>query len=100
MSREGEKYHFQKGGGINIVFGPKYRPLLRPQPSEFLFNRATLPSFQHFSTEGLYINVPKSVQPLQPSSTEGRQFTRKYSALFYGYGTFYQLDFSGPKQMN
>jgi hypothetical protein len=26
--REGEKYHFQKGGGgINIVFGPKYRPL-------------------------------------------------------------------------
>jgi hypothetical protein len=26
-SKEGEKYHFQKGGGINIVFGPKYRPL-------------------------------------------------------------------------
>jgi hypothetical protein len=29
--REGEKYHFQKGGGvgegINIVFGQKYRPL-------------------------------------------------------------------------
>jgi hypothetical protein len=24
---EGEKYHFQKGGGINTVFGPKYRPL-------------------------------------------------------------------------
>jgi hypothetical protein len=24
----GKKYHFQKGGGINIVFGPKYRPLL------------------------------------------------------------------------
>jgi hypothetical protein len=24
----GKKYHFQKGGGgINIVFGPKYRPL-------------------------------------------------------------------------
>ncbi len=23
----GEKYHFQKGGGGNIVFGPKYRPL-------------------------------------------------------------------------
>jgi hypothetical protein len=22
-----KKYHFQKGGGINIVFGPKYRPL-------------------------------------------------------------------------
>jgi hypothetical protein len=28
VSQEGEKYHFQKGGGINIVFGPKYRPLL------------------------------------------------------------------------
>jgi hypothetical protein len=29
MCRErGKKYHFQKGGGgINIVFGPKYRPL-------------------------------------------------------------------------
>jgi hypothetical protein len=28
VSREGEKYNFQKGGGgINIVFGPKYRPL-------------------------------------------------------------------------
>jgi hypothetical protein len=26
---EGKKYNFQKGGGgINIVFGPKYRPLL------------------------------------------------------------------------
>ncbi len=23
----GKKYHFQKGGGINIIFGPKYRPL-------------------------------------------------------------------------
>ena len=23
----GKKYHFQKGGGINIVFGLKYRPL-------------------------------------------------------------------------
>ncbi len=24
----GKKYHFQRGGGgINIVFGPKYRPL-------------------------------------------------------------------------
>ncbi len=30
MSREGEKYHFQKG--INIVFGPKYRPLLNDEP--------------------------------------------------------------------
>jgi hypothetical protein len=29
----GKKYHFQKGGGgINIVFGPKYRPLLAPLP--------------------------------------------------------------------
>jgi hypothetical protein len=27
VSREGEK-HFRKRGGINIVFGPKYRPLL------------------------------------------------------------------------
>jgi hypothetical protein len=27
-SRErGKKYHLQRGGGINIVFGPKYRPL-------------------------------------------------------------------------
>jgi hypothetical protein len=27
MSQEGEKYPFWKGrGGINIVFGPKYRP--------------------------------------------------------------------------
>jgi hypothetical protein len=25
--KRGKKYHFQKGGGINIVFGPKYRPL-------------------------------------------------------------------------
>jgi hypothetical protein len=24
----GKKYNFQKGGGINIVFGPKYRPLV------------------------------------------------------------------------
>ncbi len=23
----GKKSHFQKDGGINIVFGPKYRPL-------------------------------------------------------------------------
>jgi hypothetical protein len=23
----GEKYHFQRGGGINILFRPKYRPL-------------------------------------------------------------------------
>jgi hypothetical protein len=23
----GKKYHFQQGGGINIVFGPEYRPL-------------------------------------------------------------------------
>jgi hypothetical protein len=23
----GKKYHFQKGEGIIIVFGPKYRPL-------------------------------------------------------------------------
>ncbi len=28
MSREGEKMSFSRGGGaINIVFGPKYRPL-------------------------------------------------------------------------
>jgi hypothetical protein len=28
MSREGEKISFsERGGGINIVFGPKYRPL-------------------------------------------------------------------------
>jgi hypothetical protein len=28
VSREGEKYHFQRGeGGKNTVFGPKYRPL-------------------------------------------------------------------------
>jgi hypothetical protein len=36
LSREGEKYHFQRGGGINIVFGPKYRPLLRGVGSIFL----------------------------------------------------------------
>ncbi len=24
MLREGEKYNFQRGGGINIVFGAKY----------------------------------------------------------------------------
>jgi hypothetical protein len=24
---KGKKYHFQKGGGINIIFGPKYKPL-------------------------------------------------------------------------
>jgi hypothetical protein len=23
----GKKYHFQKGGGVNVFFGPKYRPL-------------------------------------------------------------------------
>jgi hypothetical protein len=27
MLREGEKLSFSEGGGINIVFGPKYRPL-------------------------------------------------------------------------
>jgi hypothetical protein len=28
MSREGEKISFSEGGGeINMVFGPKYRPL-------------------------------------------------------------------------
>jgi hypothetical protein len=27
MLREGKKYHFQEGGGINVVFGPIYRPL-------------------------------------------------------------------------
>ncbi len=31
-SREGEKISFSEGGGgINIVFGPKYRPLLLDQ---------------------------------------------------------------------
>jgi hypothetical protein len=25
--KRGKKYHFQKEGGINNVFGPKYRPL-------------------------------------------------------------------------
>jgi hypothetical protein len=28
MGVEGKKYHFQKGGGINIVSGPKHRPLV------------------------------------------------------------------------
>jgi hypothetical protein len=28
VSGEEEKYHFQKGGGISIVFRPKYRPLI------------------------------------------------------------------------
>jgi hypothetical protein len=33
MSQEGEKYHFWKGGGgINIVFGPQYKPLAKPSP--------------------------------------------------------------------
>jgi hypothetical protein len=27
VSREGKKYHCQKEGGVNIVFGPKYGPL-------------------------------------------------------------------------
>ncbi len=26
MTQEGEKYNFQKGWGINITFGSKYRP--------------------------------------------------------------------------
>jgi hypothetical protein len=26
----GENIIFRRGGGINIVFGPKYRPLLQP----------------------------------------------------------------------
>ncbi len=30
-AREGKKYHFQKGGGVNFVFGPKYRPLRNVQ---------------------------------------------------------------------
>ncbi len=30
MLQEGEKFHFRKGGGINIIFWPKYRPLLHP----------------------------------------------------------------------
>ncbi len=30
MWGEGEKYHFQKGKVINIVFGPYYRPLVPP----------------------------------------------------------------------
>jgi hypothetical protein len=28
LSREGGKYHFQKGGGNKYNFGPKYRPLV------------------------------------------------------------------------
>ncbi len=33
---KGKKYHFQNGGGgINIVFGPKYRPLLSSVYAEF-----------------------------------------------------------------
>ncbi len=32
MSEEGGKYQFRKGGGINIVFGPKYRPLVKIVP--------------------------------------------------------------------
>ncbi len=35
MSREGEKYHVQKGGGVNIVFRPKFKP------SEKLYPRMT-----------------------------------------------------------
>ncbi len=33
MLREGEKISFSEGGGggINIVFGPKYRPLKREE---------------------------------------------------------------------
>jgi hypothetical protein len=27
VSRDGEKYHFQKGKGINIIFRPNYKPL-------------------------------------------------------------------------
>jgi hypothetical protein len=40
MSQEGDKYHFQKGGGgIKIFFGPTYRPLcsfMRFTPNFFL----------------------------------------------------------------
>jgi hypothetical protein len=32
----GGKNHFQKGGGgINIVFGPKYRPLEKADPDPY-----------------------------------------------------------------
>ncbi len=27
VSRAGKNINFRRGGGINIVFGPKYRPL-------------------------------------------------------------------------
>ncbi len=30
--QRGKKYHFQRGGGINIVFRPKYRPLVSDIP--------------------------------------------------------------------
>jgi hypothetical protein len=36
MSR-GKKKNFQKGGGINIVFGPKFRPLLQKKLIFLLF---------------------------------------------------------------
>jgi hypothetical protein len=38
MSREGEKYHFQKGGGINVFFGPKYKPPAIFCPSVYFFS--------------------------------------------------------------
>ncbi len=31
VSGGGEKYHFQKRGGGNVIFGPKYRLLMSPQ---------------------------------------------------------------------
>jgi hypothetical protein len=42
-SREGEKYHCQKGGGGIIIFGPKYGPLGHvPVVKNHLFHPANL----------------------------------------------------------
>jgi hypothetical protein len=45
MSREGEKISFSEGGGgINIVFGPKYRPLL---PGDEYSGESRLPGSEY-----------------------------------------------------
>jgi hypothetical protein len=68
VSREGENYHFEKGGGINTVFGPKYRPpviLLYPDPGDKILTEtdksANIPSAIQDSSLTLYNSSEKFV---------------------------------------
>jgi hypothetical protein len=47
VSREGKNIIFRRGGGINIVFGPKYRPLYLMQAGRQAGKQAVMQTGSH-----------------------------------------------------